>query len=93
MLVYGVWLALAGAVAVLAGLAGTRHRHRLRASGLTAWAMVLPTPSEQAQAGAASADPSDVIVHGSDGRWSDRSFLVTGAVALAVGVVLAGLIG
>jgi len=70
VLVYGVWLALAGAVAVLAGPAGTRHRHRLRASGL-----------------------SDVIVRGSDGRWSDRSFLVTGAVALAVGVVLGGLIG
>jgi hypothetical protein len=46
MVVFGVWLAVAGAIAVVAGLAGARRRRRLQDSGLTAWAMVLPTPSD-----------------------------------------------
>ena len=46
MVVVGVWCAIAGAIACLAGLAGARQRRRLHSGGLTAWAMVLPTPSE-----------------------------------------------
>jgi hypothetical protein len=42
----GVWLALAGGVAALAGLAGASRRRRLRGRGLTAWATIVPTPGE-----------------------------------------------
>jgi hypothetical protein len=48
---YGVWLALAGAVAALAGLAGAHRRQRLRARGLTAWATIVPTPGEPGEGG------------------------------------------
>ena len=130
MLVYGVWLALAGGIAMVAGLAATRRRRRLQSGGVMTWAMILPTPSDAGDAGRTAAvsvqfalqdgrviersqgrlarrtaplrpgdrvlvwydpaDPSDVVVYGSDGRWSDRAFLVGGALLLAVGIVLAG---
>ena len=131
MVVYGVWFLLAGGIALLAGLAGARRRRRLRAGGKTAWAMVLPTPSETGEAGERfsgvsvqfalddgrviervqarpvrrsgswgpgervlvwydPADPSDVLIYGSDGVWSDRAFLAVGAVLVAVGAVFAG---
>ncbi len=48
---YGVWLAVAGGVAALAGLAGARRRRRLRGCGLTAWATIVPTPSEPGERG------------------------------------------
>jgi len=128
MVVFGAWLALAGAIACLAGLAGARRRRRLRSGGRTAWAMVLPTPSaaEEDRHGSSGisvqfvlddgrvierthgpargpalqpgqrvlvwydpADPGDVLVYGSDSRWSDRVFLALGVVLVAVGVVLA----
>jgi hypothetical protein len=133
MVVFGVWLALAGGVALLAGLAGTRRRHRLRDKGQTAWAMVLPVPadSDNPSSGSAQvsvqfalddgrvierrharpvrrsaalrpgeqvliwydpADPADVVVYGSDGRWSDRAFLTAGALFVIVGVTLAGVV-
>jgi Protein of unknown function (DUF3592) len=42
--VIGIWFALAGGLAALAGLTGRRRVRRLRRSGLSAWAMVLPSP-------------------------------------------------
>jgi hypothetical protein len=134
MVLFGAWLALAGAIALLAGVAGARRRRRLRSGGRTAWAMVLPTPSapEDDQHGAPGlsvqfalddgrvierahgrpartspaphpgervlvwydpADPGDVLVYGSDGRWSDRAFLAVGLVLVIVGVVLAVALG
>jgi hypothetical protein len=36
------------------------------------------------------ADPGDVIVYGSDGRWSDRLFIAAGSVAVVAGTILAG---
>jgi hypothetical protein len=42
VIVFGVWLALAGAVALLAGLAGRRRVRRLRRHGLTAWGVIVP---------------------------------------------------
>jgi hypothetical protein len=42
----GIWLALAGGVAALAGWAGANRRRRLRDRGLTAWATIVRTPSE-----------------------------------------------
>ena len=130
MLVYGVWLALAGGIAMVAGLAASLRRRRLQRNGVAVRAMILPTPSDAADAGRTAAvsiqfaledgrvierghgpqgrrparlrpgdrvlvwydpaDPTDVVVYGSDGRWSDRAFLVSGVVLFAVGVVLAG---
>jgi Protein of unknown function (DUF3592)/Mu transposase, C-terminal len=49
--IFGVWLALAGGVAALAGLAGAHRRRRLRGSGLTAWATIVRTPSEAGEPG------------------------------------------
>jgi hypothetical protein len=130
MVVYGVWLALSGGIAWLAGLAGARRRRRLRSSGRIAWAMVLPTPSARDEAAPGRPgisvqfalddgrvierahgrrarrsaalrpgqrvlvwydpeDPGDVLVYGSDGRWSDRTFLAVGLVLVVVGVLLA----
>ena len=47
MIVFGVWLALAGAVALLAGLAGRRRVRRLRRHGLTAWGVIVPAPDAE----------------------------------------------
>ena len=133
MVVFAAWLALAGLIAGLAGLGGVRRRRRLRSCGLTAWAMVLPTPSEldedrrgpgvsvqfalddgrvierahgrRARRSAAlqpgervlvwydPADPGDVLVYGSDSRWSDRTFLAVGAALIAVGVFMVVAVG
>src|SRR3984957_12167879 len=41
--VIGVWFALVGGVAALAGLSGMRRVRRLRRSGLSAWAMAVPS--------------------------------------------------
>lgn len=130
-IIVGVWLVIAGAVAVLAGLTGARRRRRLRATGQMAWGMVLPPRAVsvdadpvfahvsvqyelpdgrvierlQARPGRARAswqpgqrvlvwydpaDPGDVVVYGSDGRWSDRLFIAVGAVAVVAGTILAG---
>ncbi len=47
IVLFGVWLALAGAVALLAGLAGRRRVRRLRRHGLTAWGVIVPAPGEE----------------------------------------------
>ncbi len=47
MIVFGVWLALAGAVALLAGLAGRRRVRRLRRHGLTTWGVIVPAPDAE----------------------------------------------
>ncbi len=41
----GVWFALAGLLAAIAGLTDRRRVRRLRAGGATAWAMVVPRPA------------------------------------------------
>jgi hypothetical protein len=43
--VFGIWLLVAGAVAVLAGVCGARQAQRLRRFGQTAWATVVPAPA------------------------------------------------
>ncbi len=45
LIIIGVWLALAGAVAALAGLSGQRRARRLRRVGATAWAVAVPAPA------------------------------------------------
>jgi Protein of unknown function (DUF3592)/Mu transposase, C-terminal len=46
----GIWLAVAGGVAVLAGATAARRVRRLRASGQTAWAEVVARATEDAEA-------------------------------------------
>jgi Protein of unknown function (DUF3592) len=47
VIVFGVWLALAGAVALLAGLAGRSRVRRLRRHGLTAWGEIVMAPDTE----------------------------------------------
>jgi hypothetical protein len=48
LIIYGVWLALAGALAALAGLSGMRRVRRLRRGGVMVWATpVTPAEAEQ----------------------------------------------
>lgn len=134
MVVFAAWIGLAGLIALLTSLGGARRRRRLRSGGLTAWAMVVPTPSEhdggwrgqpgvsvqfaladgrvielahgrRARRSAAlqpgervlvwydPADPGDVLIYGSDSRWSDRTFLGVGAALIAAGVVMVVAVG
>jgi len=44
--VLGVWLALAGAVALLAGLSSRHRTRRLRRHGLTTWGVTVTPPDE-----------------------------------------------
>jgi hypothetical protein len=54
MIVVGVWFALAGAVASLAGLYGIRRASRLRRDGVRTWGMAVrpPSPPDQPPDGA-----------------------------------------
>lgn len=56
VIVFGIWAAVAGAVAALAGLSGLRRVRRLRRDGVTAWALTVPEP---VPAGGEAADPDD----------------------------------
>jgi hypothetical protein len=44
VIVYGVWLVLAGALALLAGLSGRARVRRLRRHGLTTWGTTVTAP-------------------------------------------------
>jgi hypothetical protein len=48
-IVIGVWFALAGGLAALAGLSGRRRARRLRRYGLSAWATAVPSPASAGQ--------------------------------------------
>ena len=54
LILFGIWVAVAGAVAALAGLSGLRRVRRLRRDGVTAWALAVPEP---VLAGGDPADP------------------------------------
>ena len=49
--VIGIWFALAGGLAALAGLTGIHRTHRLRRRGLAAWATAVPPVAAGAPAG------------------------------------------
>jgi hypothetical protein len=127
----GLWFAFAGGVATLAALAARGRVRRLRRSGRSVWAMVVPSrlapgesaagtqrrnliqypledgqviericprPLRRASAPAAGerllvwydpADPTDVLVNGWDGRYSDLAFLAVGMFFLVFGMGLA----
>ncbi len=44
MIIFGVWLVLAGALALLAGLSGKARVRRLRRHGLTTWGITVTPP-------------------------------------------------
>ncbi|HTT52628.1 MAG TPA: DUF3592 domain-containing protein [Streptosporangiaceae bacterium] len=44
LILFGIWVAVAGGVAALAGLAGRHRVRRLRRDGVTAWALAVPEP-------------------------------------------------
>jgi Protein of unknown function (DUF3592) len=44
LIVIGVWVAIAGAVAALAGLSGMHRVRRLRGGGVATWAVPVPEP-------------------------------------------------
>jgi hypothetical protein len=64
--VAGIWFALVGGIAALAGLSGMRASRRLRRDGVSAWAVAVPPaapagdaaqPGKAAQAGQAGGEP------------------------------------
>ena len=72
MIVVGVWFALAGAVAALAGLYGIRRASRLRRDGVRTWGMaVLPpvSPGEELEGSPGSLLIQYTLV---DGRVLER---------------------
>jgi Protein of unknown function (DUF3592) len=72
MIVVGVWFAIAGAVAALAGLYGMRRAWRLRRDGVRTWGMaVLPPVSHQDDF---DASPESILIQYTlvDGRVLER---------------------
>ena len=49
LILFAVWVAVAGGVAALAGLAGLHRVRRLRRDGVTAWALAVPGPEPAEQ--------------------------------------------
>lgn len=71
MIVIGAWLALAGALALLAGLSGRARARRLRRHGQTTWAVTVQPPDREEGQPAA---PRRVLVQYrlADGRVLER---------------------
>ena len=72
MVVVGVWFALAGVVAALAGLYGIRRAWRLRRDGVRTWGMAVLPPMPQDDEFDAS--PESVLIQYTlvDGRVMER---------------------
>jgi hypothetical protein len=73
LIVFAVWVAIAGGVAALAGLSGMRRVRRLRRDGVAAWALPVtePVPEDQPPSG----PPPRMLLQYSleDGRVMERS--------------------
>ena len=71
----GIWLALAGGLAVLAGLSGMRRMRRLRRDGVSAWAMAVAPPVAEGEQKAGSASPRRTLIQYAllDGRVVERT--------------------
>jgi len=70
--VFGVWFALAGGLAALAGLTAMRRARRLRHGGSPVWAVALPPPVSAA--GKAGDSPGRTVLRYTlaDGRVVER---------------------
>jgi hypothetical protein len=122
----GVWIAFAGALALLVGVTARRHVRRLRAGGVQAWATAVHRPIPGHPRGTQRAslqytladgrvlerpvparraallspgekvlvcydpkDPTDMLVHGHDGRTSDLVFVIIGLAFIVIGTTIA----
>jgi Protein of unknown function (DUF3592) len=74
LIVFGIWAAVAGGVAALAGWSGLRRVRRLRRDGVTAWALAVPEPVP------AGGQPA-----GTDGRLRLQYTLADGRVIERIG--------
>jgi hypothetical protein len=71
-MVIGFWFAAVGFVAALAGLTARRRVLRLRRSGQSAWAMVVPSPVAVGESASGSPRRSLIQYPLSDGRVIER---------------------
>ena len=74
LVIVGVWVALAGAVAVLAGVTAARRRRQLRGEGQTAWATVVLAPDHPREPGGGSPAQVSVQFALDDGRIVERRY-------------------
>ncbi len=72
LVVIGVWFALAGGLAALAGLSGMRRARQLRRRGSPAWAVALPRPVSGEQRPGGSPGRTLIQYTLADGRVVER---------------------
>jgi Protein of unknown function (DUF3592)/Mu transposase, C-terminal len=72
LIVMGVWFALAGGLAALAGLTAMRRAGRLRRGGLPVWAVALPRPVSATEGAAGSTGKTVIQYTLADGRVVER---------------------
>jgi Protein of unknown function (DUF3592) len=71
--VIGLWFALAGGVAALAGLSARQRARRLRRNGLSAWATAVPAQFPDDEQPAKSASPTMIQYTLADGQVMERA--------------------
>jgi Protein of unknown function (DUF3592) len=72
LIVIGIWFALAGGLAALAGLTAMRRVRRLRRGGSMAWAVALPRPVSAAEGAGGSPGRTVIQYTLADGRVVER---------------------
>jgi hypothetical protein len=72
LIVIGVWFALAGGLAALAGLTGMRRARRLRRGGSPVWAVALPRPVSMDEGAGGSPGRTVIQYTLADGRVVER---------------------
>jgi hypothetical protein len=72
LIVMGVWFALAGGLAALAGLTAMRRARRLRRGGSPVWAVALPQPVSAAEGAGWSPGRTMIQYKLADGRVVER---------------------
>jgi hypothetical protein len=72
LIIVGVWVALAGAVAVVTGLAAASRRRQLRGAGKTTWATVVRSPDHRRELGDSSPRQVSLQFALDDGRIFER---------------------
>jgi len=72
LIVIGIWFALAGGLAALAGLTAMRRARRLRRAGSSVWAVALPRPVSAAEEPGDSSGRTVLQYTLADGRVVER---------------------
>jgi len=72
LIVIGIWFALAGGLAALAGLTAMRRARRLRRGGSPVWAVALPRPVSAAEEAGGSPSRTMIQYTLTDGRVVER---------------------